>query len=120
MPIFTGGANRANLRYSQASHDVAVAEYERAIQSAFRETADALADRGVMNARIASQTALVQASGDALRLSQARYRGGVDSYLAVLTSQQNNYAAQQSLVTARQAQLSNLVTLYRVLGGGWR
>lgn len=120
LPIFDAGRNRANLEVSKTQRDIALAQYELAIQSAFREVADALAARGTFDAQLAAQQALVDATGETFRLSQARYRSGVDSYLAVLDAQRSLYAAQQSLITLRLSRSANLVTLYKVLGGGWQ
>jgi len=97
-----------------------VAQYEQAIQSAFREVSDALAARGTLDEQLAAQQALVDATGETFRLSRSRYRGGVDSYLAVLDAQRSLYAAQQALISLRLSRSTNLVTLYKVLGGGWR
>lgn len=118
-PIFNAGRNRANVRVAEVDRDLAVAAYERAIQAAFREVADALADRSTIDERLSARQALVEATADSYRLSDARFRGGVDNYLAVLDSQRSLYAAQQALIDVRLARTSNLVTLYRVLGGGW-
>jgi multidrug efflux system outer membrane protein len=120
LPIFDAGRNRANLEVSKTQRDIALAQYELAIQSAFREVADALAARGTFDEQLAAQQALVDATDETYRLSQARYRSGVDSYLAVLDAQRSLYAAQQSLITLRLARSANLVTLYKVLGGGWQ
>ena len=120
LPIFDAGRNRANLEVSKTQRDIALAQYELAIQSAFREVADALAARGTFDEQLAAQQALVDATGETYRLSQARYRSGVDSYLAVLDAQRSLYAAQQSLITLRLSRSANLVTLYKVLGGGWQ
>lgn len=118
VPIFAGGANRAGLAAAEADRAIALAQYEKAIQGAFREVADALAVQGTVGAQLSAQEALVEAASASYRLSDARYRGGVDSYLAVLDSQRALYGAQQGLITVRLARLANLVTLYRVLGGG--
>jgi multidrug efflux system outer membrane protein len=118
-PIFEGGRNRANLALAKAQRDAAVATYEKAIQTAFREVADALAERGTIDEQLAGQQALTQASADALRLSTARYERGSDTYLNELVSQRALYAAQQGLVATRLAASTNLVTLYKALGGGW-
>lgn len=118
VPLFTAGANQANLAVAEADREIALARYEKAIQEAFREVADALAERGTLGDQLAAQEALVEAAAVTHRLSDARYRGGVDSYLAVLDAQRALYAAQQNLITVRQARLANRVTLYRVLGGG--
>lgn len=120
LPIFDADRNRANLEVSKTQRDIALAQYELAIQSAFREVADALAARGTFDEQLAAQQALVDATDETYRLSQARYRSGVDSYLAVLDAQRSLYAAQQSLITLRLARSANLVTLYKVLGGGWQ
>ncbi|WP_353090956.1 AdeC/AdeK/OprM family multidrug efflux complex outer membrane factor [Methylibium sp.] len=120
LPIFDAGRNRANLEVTKTQRDIALAQYELAIQSAFREVADALAARGTFDEQLAAQQALVDATGETYRLSQARYRSGVDSYLAVLDAQRSLYAAQQSLITLRLSRSANLVTLYKVLGGGWQ
>ena len=118
VPIFDGGANRANLRAAKADRDIAVARYEKAIQGAFREVADALADRGTLGDQLSAQQSLVDAAAVTRKLSDARYEKGVDSYLAVLDAQRTLYAAQQNLIAVRLALLANRVTLYRALGGG--
>jgi len=118
LPIFTGGANRANLEATQFDRDIAIARYERSIQVAFREVADALADRATLGEQFEAQQALVDALADATRLSLARFQNGVDSYLAVLDAQRQLYAAQQVLVELRLSRDANLVTLYKTLGGG--
>jgi outer membrane protein, multidrug efflux system len=120
LPIFTGGANLANLQATQLARDTAVAQYEKAIQTAFREVADALVARGTLDDQLAAQQALVTASAVAYRLADMRYRGGVDSYLTALVAQVSLYGAQQQLQTVRLARLQNLVTLYKALGGGLR
>jgi len=120
LPIFDAGRNRANLETARIDRDIAVAQYEQAIQSAFREVSDALAARGTLDEQLAAQQALVDATGETFRLSRSRYRGGVDSYLAVLDAQRSLYAAQQALISLRLSRSTNLVTLYKVLGGGWR
>jgi multidrug efflux system outer membrane protein len=118
MPIFNGGANLAGLRAAKLARETAVAQYQKAIQSAFREVADALAARGTLNDQLAAQQALVVASKDAYRLADMRFRGGVDSYLSVLDAERTLYTAQQQLAGVRQSRLENLVTLYKALGGG--
>jgi len=119
VPIFTGGLNTANLRISETDKKIAVAQYEKAIQTGFREVADALAERGTIGAQLAAQQQLVKANQQAYDLSDARFRGGVDSYLSVLTSQQSLYSSQQDAITVNLQRLTNFVTLYKVLGGGW-
>jgi multidrug efflux system outer membrane protein len=118
LPIFTGGANRANLEATKVEREIALARYEKAIQAAFREVADALAARATLAEQFDAQRALVEALTDTQRLAQARFERGIDSFLPVLDAQRQLYAAQQSLVTLRLARDANLVTLYKALGGG--
>ena len=103
---------------AKVDRDIAVNQYEKAIQTAFREVADALALRGTIEEQVAAQQSLTDATAESYRLSKARYEKGVDSYLVVLDSQRSLYTAQQNLITARLSRLSNLVVLYKVLGGG--
>jgi len=119
VPIFHGGALQASLDVAKIQKDVAVAQYEKAIQTAFREVADGLAARGTYDDQIAALERYTGAQAKSLELSELRFRTGVDSYLNVLTAQTNLYTAQQTLVSARLARLSNLVDLYQFLGGGW-
>jgi multidrug efflux system outer membrane protein len=118
VPIFAGGANVANLQATTLARDTAVAQYEKAIQSAFREIADALAARGTLDEQLQAQQALVAASAQAYRLAEMRFRGGVDSYLSALDAQRTLYSVQQQLQSVRLMRLQNLVTLYKALGGG--
>lgn len=118
LPVFDGGARRSNLKVAEVDRDIFLTRYERAVQTAFREVADALAQKGTLGEQLAAQQSLVGALAQSLRLSEARYRSGVDSYLAVLDSQRSLYAAQQDLITLRFSRYANLVTLYKVLGGG--
>jgi outer membrane protein, multidrug efflux system len=118
MPIFNRDGLNANLDAALASEKIAVAEYEAAVQTAFREVADQLAARGTFQYQLAAQSALVDASQQAYELSNARYQDGIDDFLTVLDSQRSLFAAQQDAVTVKQAYLSNLVSLYKVLGGG--
>jgi len=118
IPIFAGGANVANLKVAKLARDTAVAQYEKAIQTAFREVADALAARGTLDEQLAAQQALVTASQDAYRLADMRFRGGVDSYLSTLDAQRSLYSGQQQLQIIRLLRLQNLVTFYKALGGG--
>jgi multidrug efflux system outer membrane protein len=120
IPIFAGGANVANLEATKLARDTAVAQYEKAIQTAFREVADALIARSTLDDQLAALQALVSASEKAYRLADMRYRGGVDSYLSALVAQVSLYSAQQQLQTVRLTRLQNLVTLYKALGGGLR
>ncbi len=118
LPIFAGGANIANLRGAEASRDAALASYEKAVQTAFREVADALAVQATISDRVAAQERLVEAASVTQRLTQARYDRGVDSYLALLDAQRTFYAARQTLLQAQLARTANRVELYRALGGG--
>ena len=118
LPLFDGGRNKGNLDYARAAQQGAVATYERTIQVAFREVADALAARGTIDEQVAAQTARAAAASTAARLSDARYRAGVDSFLVALDAQRTAYAAQQQLVTTRLSRGSNLIEVYRSLGGG--
>jgi len=118
LPIFDGGSTKANLKVASVDRDIALAQYEKAIQTAFREVADALAQRGAIAAQLTAQQALVAAGAESLRLAQARFDRGVDSYLSVLDSQRALYSAQQNQISFRLARLTNLVTLYKALGGG--
>ncbi|MGV6493735.1 efflux transporter outer membrane subunit [Stenotrophomonas rhizophila] len=119
VPIFQGGKLRANLGVATADRDIALAQYEKAIQSGFREAADALALNDSLDAQLASQQALVAAADQAQRLSQARYDAGLDSFLTLLDARRTAYTARQSLISTQLAQQSNQVALYKVLGGGW-
>ncbi|MEA3193764.1 MAG: outer membrane protein multidrug efflux system [Betaproteobacteria bacterium] len=118
-PIFQGGALRANLDVATIRRDIGIAQYEKAIQVAFREVADGLAARGTFDEQLAAQQRYTQTQQRSLELSQSRYRNGVDSYLQVLTAQTGFYNAQLALIAARQQRLTGLVDLYRALGGGW-
>ena len=117
MPIFDA-RTWAAYRVSKAQRKIALAQYERAIQTAFREVADALAVKGTVDERLAAQRSLVEALSQTYRLSKKRYESGIDSYLGVLDAQRSLLAAQQGLTTLRLAKLTNRVRLYAVLGGG--
>lgn len=116
-PIFRAGAGRAGVELSEAQRTAALAGYERAIQSGFREVADALARLGTMAEQLRATRAQTEAAADTFRLVEARYRGGIDSFLASLDAQRSLYAAQRTLVTTRLTQATNLVGVYRALGG---
>jgi multidrug efflux system outer membrane protein len=118
LPIFAGGANVSNLKVSKASRDIAVATYEKTVQTAFREVSDALSVRDTVGDRLAAQERLVVAATSSQSLSQQRRDAGLDSALTLLDSQRTLYSAQQGLITARLARATNLVTLYKTLGGG--
>ena len=118
LPIFDSGARKANYEAIQLERDIAIAEYEKAIQTAFREVSTALSLRTTLAEQHEAQQSLVKALTETHRLYEARYKGGIDSYLGVLVAQRSLYTAQQQLVNIRLARLGNLVTLYKVLGGG--
>lgn len=118
LPIFDGGANRANLAYSEAQRDLFLSTYEQTVQTAFKEAADALARRGTLDEQMAAQQALVEAATDTYRIAEARYRRGIDTYLNTLDAQRTMYNSRQSLLDMRALALTNRVTLYQVLGGG--
>jgi multidrug efflux system outer membrane protein len=115
LPIF-GGANRGNLDYSKAQRDVYVAQYEQAIQTAFKEVSDGLAREGTIDAQQAAQQRLVRASSQAYDLSDQRYRAGIDTFLTALTNQRTLYSARQSAIATDLALVSNRILLYRVIG----
>jgi multidrug efflux system outer membrane protein len=116
-PIFRAGAGVANVRLSQAQRDAAVAAYQNAIQTAFREVSDALARQGTAGDELRARVAQRDSAADNYRLAEARYRAGIDSFLLTLDSQRNLFSVQQSLVEMRLETASNLVDLYRALGG---
>ncbi|TDR82966.1 efflux transporter outer membrane subunit [Paludibacterium purpuratum] len=118
LPIFNGGALMASLDVAKVSRDINVAQYQKDIQTAFRETADALAVRANMDEQLAAQQHLAAASANSYQLSDARYKAGIDGYLTLLDSQRSLYAAEQKLITVKLAQQANRVTLFKVLGGG--
>ena len=119
LPIFDAGRNQAGLDSARAGRAVAVAQYEKAIQVAFREVADALAGRATLGEQVRAQQAQTDAEADRFRLADLRYRNGVASYLDVLDAQRSLFATQQALAQTQLAQRQNQVTLYKALGGGW-
>ncbi len=116
-PIFRAGAGVANVAYTKAQRDAALATYEKSIQTAFQETADALARQGTIAEQLAANVNFASAAQDTYRLSDARYRGGIDTFLNSLDAQRSLYTAQRNLVATQLVGASNRVTLYRVLGG---
>jgi outer membrane protein, multidrug efflux system len=120
VPIFDAGRNSANLAMAKAQKREEIDRYEKSIQTAFREVADALAGKGTYAAQQQAQTELVASSVRDYRLSEARYRSGADNYLNTLIAQRSLYSSQLDLVTTRLEALSNRVILYKVLGGGWQ
>jgi NodT family efflux transporter outer membrane factor (OMF) lipoprotein len=119
VPIFTAGRVQAGVDSAVAGRDIAVAQYERTIQTAFREVSDALAGQATFNEQLRAQRAVAVAEGERFKLSDLRYRSGTASYLDLLDAQRSLFSAQQAAVQANLQRLANQVTLYRVLGGGW-
>jgi len=118
QPIFDAGKNRAGLIQAKAQRDLARANYEKAIQTAFREVADALAQRAQIDAELSAQQTQVAADADAVRLTQAQYSRGTASELDLLTAEASLYAAEEALTSARLLKAANMVALYQALGGG--
>lgn len=118
LPIFDYGRNLGNLRYAQATRDALVAQYEKAVQTGFREVADALARRGTIDDQLGAQTSLRDNALASYTLSEARFRKGVDGFLGTLDSQRSYYSAAQGLVATRFAREANVVEIYRAVGGG--
>ncbi|KAA9014253.1 efflux transporter outer membrane subunit [Sphingobium limneticum] len=118
LPIFDFGRNKGNLRYARATYDAMLATYEKSVQTGFREVADALARRGTMTQQVEAQTSQRDSARVAYTLSEARFRAGVDSFLTTLDSQRSLYSAEQSLVGTRLTRATNMVELYRAMGGG--
>lgn len=119
LPIFMGGRNQANLDLATVRKDIAVANYEKTIQTAFREVSDALAATDTLRREEVSQRALAQSSQEALRLAEARYRAGVDGHLRYLDAQRSAFASQIALIDITTQRQIALATLFRALGGGW-
>jgi outer membrane protein, multidrug efflux system len=115
--IFQAGAGHANVRLTQAERDAALATYQRAVQTAFREVADALARRGTINDEIAARQRQQAATADAYLLTEARYREGIDPFLNVLDAQRSYYSAQQTLVSTKLTAAQNIVDTYQAIGG---
>ena len=118
LPIFSGGRLRANLDLSQVRRDIAVAEYEKTLQTAFREVADALAGQHWLSERLVVQQAALQAQTERARLAELRYANGSTTYLEVLDAQRDLLDAEQQVVQVQRALLSSQVALYAALGGG--
>jgi multidrug efflux system outer membrane protein len=119
MPIFDAGANKANLEVAKIRKSIEVAQYEKVIQIAFREVADALSAQTSLDEQIQAQGDLVVAQQQRYDLADVRYRNGVDSLLTVLIAQQELYSAKQNLIQSQLLRFSNLILLYKALGGGW-
>jgi multidrug efflux system outer membrane protein len=120
LPIFTGGRLRGDLDASKISKSIEMAQYEKAIQTAFREVADALVATGSYAKEIETEASLAQTQQRRYELANARYRLGEDSYLNVLSAQQDLYSAQQGMLQAQYNQLTGKIALYKALGGGWK
>ena len=120
LPIFEAGRLQASLDVAQIQRDIHVAQYEKAIQSAFREVSDALAERATLAEQLDARRRLVEAAQQSFALSDARYKGGVDSYLNLLDAQRSLYGAELELISTRLSDASNRVALYKALGGGWQ
>jgi len=119
QPIFDGGRNQANLDAARAAREIGVAQYEKSIQTAFREVADALAARAMLGQQLDAQRAQAQAEELRFRLAELRYRNGVTSFLDVLDAQRSLFTTQLATVQVQLSKIQNEVTLYKVLGGGW-
>jgi len=119
LPIFDAGRNQANLDSAKVGRDIAIAQYEKAIQTAFREVADALAGRATLDDQLRDLQLQAAADAERLRLTELRYRGGVASSLDWLDAQRSLFATQQSSTQLKLAQQQNQVALYKALGGGY-
>jgi len=120
LPIFNAGANQATLDSARAGQQIAVAQYEKSIQTAFREVADALAGRATLGEEVRALRAQASAEGVRFKLNDLRYRNGIASALDLLDAQRSLFSAQQAAVQTRLLQLQNQVVLYKALGGGWK
>ncbi len=120
VPIFDAGSRKANVRVAEVAYDIALAEYERTIQTAFREVSDALSEQSNIQELVAARKSLLAANEKVYRLTEASFRSGLESSLSVLTAQRSHNIAEQEMIAARLTEALNWVTLYRVLGGGWQ
>lgn len=118
LPIFDAGSRNAKYKTAQVERDTYIADYEKAIQTAFQEVSDALNGRVRLLEQEEAQQAEVKTLAETYRLTDARYKAGIDNYLGVLVTQRSFYTGQKSLISTRLSRLSNLVTLYKVLAGG--
>jgi multidrug efflux system outer membrane protein len=119
MPIFDAGRNQANLDAARAGRDIAVAQYEKAIQVGFREVSDALVARDTYNEQMHAQNAQLAAEQTRLQLTELRYTHGASNALELLDAKRSLFATQQAVVLVQAQQVQSLVNLYKVLGGGW-
>lgn len=120
LPIFDAGTNRANLDVAKVNREIAVAQYEKSIQTAFSEVSDALAGMATWDEQLRATRAQAKAAQTTFDLSDLRYRNGVSSYLDLLDAQRSLFSAQQAVIQVQLAQLQNRITLYKTLGGGWQ
>ena len=119
LPIFNAGRNRANLEVAETTKKMAAVQYEKSIQTAFREVSDALVSRKALHDQLQAQLQQMEAEQSRLKLSTLRYDNGISSYLDLLDAQRSMFALEQAVVQVRLAQLQNQVQLYKALGGGW-
>jgi multidrug efflux system outer membrane protein len=119
QPIFDAGRNESNLKIAQASRAIAQAQYEKTVQTAFKEVADAMSARDSLKTQWDAQVAQTQSEGDRSRLAQLRFQQGSSSYLEVLDAERSLFSAQQGLIQVQTQYAQNTVTLFRALGGGW-
>jgi outer membrane protein, multidrug efflux system len=120
LPIFTGGKNKASLDLSKVEKDINIAQYEKTLQTAFREVDDALSARQTLDEQLVAQRALLEDTSQSYQLANLRFKNGVDSFLPVLDAQRALYSAQQSVISLELIRLQNMATLYKALGGGMR
>jgi len=120
VPVFDAGAGQANVRSAEVSRDIALAKYEKTLQTAFSEVANALAIRSTLAERLQAQKALLASTSRELELAQIKWRLGSTTLLDVLDAQRALYAAQQSLIALQLTEQSNRINLYKTLGGGWK
>lgn len=118
VPIFDWGTRKTNIKVAKINQEIALASYEKTIQTAFKEVSDALATKENIGERLQAQTNLVNATNRTYTLSNARYRAGIDGYLTVLSAQKDAYNAQKALLALQQSALNNQIELYKTLGGG--
>jgi len=120
LPIFDSGRNTARLEVAEADHYIALAEYEKTIQTAFREVMDTLAQREHIDEQLSAETSLLMSTTESFELANARYDVGIDSYLNLLDAQRSLYNAQQSYIATKLLRETNALMLYKALGGGWQ
>lgn len=118
LPIFDWGTRKANVNVSETDQKIALANYEKAIQTAFREVNDVLATRAHIGDRLSAQRRLVEATNSAYKIAELRFKAGIDNYLSVLSAQQNNYNVEKGLLGLQQAEVNSQIELYKALGGG--